>query len=125
MSAALTAPRVETALHPPSTIASLRLALCESLADELSQLAEAQRIVEELTGQQDSDSILEREIAERRQAQSVASIADIDAALERIAAGTYGQCESCQRLIAIERLEVIPFARQCVICSAAPPRLIG
>jgi len=124
MSAALTASRA-LALHPPSAIASLHIALCEALADELSQLAETQKTVDELTGQQDSDSILEREIAERRYERAIVSIADIEAALGRIEAGTYGQCVDCGRLIAVERLEVIPFARQCVTCTAASPRLIG
>jgi len=125
MSAALTLPRAETALHPPSAIARLRIALCEALAEELFQLTEAQRTVDELTGQQDTDSILEREVAERRQTKAVESIGDIEAALERIRAGTYGQCDDCDRLIAMERLEVIPFARQCVACRASGPRLIG
>ena len=125
MTAALTLPRAETAPHSPSAIASLRLALRQALADEVVQVTETQKTVDELTGQQDSDSILEREIAERRHALAVGSIAEIETALQRIEAGTYGQCEHCDRLIAIERLEVIPFARVCVACSASAPRLIG
>ena len=124
MSATLTASRAP-ALHSPSTIASLRIALCETLADELTLLAETQKTVDELTGQQDSDSILEREIAERRYARANESIAEIEAALLRIDAGTYGRCVDCSQLIAIERLEAIPFARQCVTCTAAIPRLLG
>lgn len=42
---------------------------------------------------------------------------DLDAALEREAAGTYGVCERCGRDIAPERLEVRPAARTCVACA--------
>lgn len=44
---------------------------------------------------------------------------EIDAALERVAAGTYGVCEVCGRPIAAGRLEVRPTARTCVKCAAA------
>ncbi|MBU2696153.1 TraR/DksA C4-type zinc finger protein [Nocardioides sp. WV_118_6] len=45
-------------------------------------------------------------------------LADIDAALERLDAGTYGTCERCGRPIAAARLEVKPAARTCVACAA-------
>ena len=45
-----------------------------------------------------------------------ARLAEVDAALGRVAAGTYGVCESCGRAIASERLEVRPTARTCVRC---------
>jgi len=44
---------------------------------------------------------------------------DVDAALARIADGTYGTCEVCGRPIPVERLEVRPTARTCVGCAAA------
>jgi DnaK suppressor protein len=46
-----------------------------------------------------------------------ARIAEVDEALGRVAAGTYGICERCRRPIAGERLEVRPFARCCVHCA--------
>jgi DnaK suppressor protein len=45
------------------------------------------------------------------------TLEQIDAALERIEAGTYGSCEKCRRPIAPERLEFLPFAAQCVECQ--------
>ncbi|KAB2811827.1 TraR/DksA family transcriptional regulator [Pimelobacter simplex] len=48
-----------------------------------------------------------------------AHLADVDAALGRLDAGTYGLCEVCGRPIAGERLEVRPAARTCVVCAAA------
>jgi len=44
-------------------------------------------------------------------------MAAIDAALARVADGTYGICEVCQRPIAVERLEAIPWAATCVSCA--------
>jgi DnaK suppressor protein len=39
---------------------------------------------------------------------------EVEAALERVVAGTYGICEVCRRPIAAERLEARPTARTCV-----------
>lgn len=44
--------------------------------------------------------------------------AEIRAARERVASGTFGVCEVCGRPIADARLEVRPFARRCIACAA-------
>lgn len=41
---------------------------------------------------------------------------ELDAALARLDAGTYGTCERCGRPIPPARLEVRPVARTCVSC---------
>ena len=46
------------------------------------------------------------------------SAADIDAALERIAAGEYGLCARCEEEIPARRMEVRPFSRYCVECKS-------
>jgi RNA polymerase-binding transcription factor DksA len=56
-------------------------------------------------------------VAQRRSADLQVTIADIDAALARIEAGTYGRCTGCQAEIPAERLELRPFARTCVTCT--------
>lgn len=43
--------------------------------------------------------------------------AEVDAALERVAAGTYGVCVVCGRVIPVARLEARPFATTCVGCA--------
>jgi RNA polymerase-binding transcription factor DksA len=43
-----------------------------------------------------------------------ADLAEVDAAVARLAAGTYGICEVCGRSIPGERLEARPAARRCV-----------
>ncbi|HUJ28998.1 MAG TPA: TraR/DksA family transcriptional regulator [Myxococcales bacterium] len=44
-------------------------------------------------------------------------MAEIDAALQRLAAGTYGQCERCGEEIGMLRLRALPEARFCMGCS--------
>jgi DnaK suppressor protein len=44
-------------------------------------------------------------------------IAEVDDALGRVDAGTYGSCAGCGRAITAERLEVRPFARLCMACA--------
>ncbi|MFE7224557.1 TraR/DksA family transcriptional regulator [Nocardioides sp. NPDC057577] len=43
---------------------------------------------------------------------------EIEAALERLGAGTYGTCEECGRPIGEGRLEARPVARTCISCAA-------
>ena len=47
---------------------------------------------------------------------------EIDAAVERLDAGTYGTCEACGASIGAERLEARPAARVCIRCAASRPR---
>jgi DnaK suppressor protein len=41
----------------------------------------------------------------------------VDAALERIKAGTFGKCERCGRTIPAARLQALPSAPHCVACE--------
>jgi DnaK suppressor protein len=58
-------------------------------------------------------------VAMRRAASMLFTIDEIDAALDRIADGTYGRCALCGVDIPIERLEFRPFAAGCVTCQAS------
>jgi DnaK suppressor protein len=42
---------------------------------------------------------------------------DVDLALAKMDAGTYGTCERCGRAIAGERLDAIPWALLCIDCK--------
>jgi RNA polymerase-binding transcription factor DksA len=46
-----------------------------------------------------------------------ARLEEINAALERIDAGTFGSCEVCGQEISSQRLQAIPVARQCIACA--------
>ena len=56
-------------------------------------------------------------VAMSRSATLLHTIGEIDAALGRIAAGTYGLCVHCGTAIPEERLEFRPFASCCVSCQ--------
>jgi DnaK suppressor protein len=43
---------------------------------------------------------------------------DVQAAIHRVEAGTYGKCERCGQDIAPERLEAVPAARLCFRCAS-------
>jgi RNA polymerase-binding transcription factor DksA len=45
-------------------------------------------------------------------------LAEIDSALDRLEAGTYGTCEVCTCAIPEDRLEARPTARSCVGCAS-------
>jgi DnaK suppressor protein len=44
-------------------------------------------------------------------------LADLDLAVERVAAGTYAKCEDCGGAIPLERLEARPAVRTCIDCA--------
>ena len=46
-----------------------------------------------------------------------AELGDIEAALERMDAGTYGQCTDCGVTIPPERLNAYPTAKRCIDCQ--------
>src|SRR5262245_13344715 len=46
-------------------------------------------------------------------------IREIDAALNRMAAGSYGKCQKCGREVGIERLRALPATTLCINCAAA------
>ncbi len=61
--------------------------------------------------------------AERGEVEALAgtlrdTLQDIDAALDKLDAGTYGLCESCGGPIAEARLEAMPAARLCIACAS-------
>ena len=47
------------------------------------------------------------------------TLAEIEAALERIATGEFGRCESCEIWIKRTRLNAVPYARNCIDCQRA------
>ena len=60
---------------------------------------------------------VDREVDYSLEENSVAVLRAIDAALDRIEAGTYGQCQRCGREIGTERLEALPYAELCIDCK--------
>ena len=60
----------------------------------------------------------ERETALRVASGESEWLQEVTDALERISAGTYGDCEGCSQGIPKKRLEVFPAARYCIECQS-------
>jgi DnaK suppressor protein len=61
--------------------------------------------------------------AERGETEALAvrltnNLVDVEHAIAKFDAGTYGVCESCHQEIAPARLEAMPAARYCIACAA-------
>lgn len=52
-------------------------------------------------------------------------LSEVERALEKIEAGTYGQCERCGAKIPAGRLKVMPFAALCLNCQEEEERMGG
>jgi RNA polymerase-binding transcription factor DksA len=63
------------------------------------------------------DEMAARDIAEAHQLLS--ELADVEAALGRMQAGTYGECVDCSEGIAPARLRAYPAATRCIGCQGA------
>ena len=62
--------------------------------------------------------------AERGEAEALAgeladTLGEVEAALGRLDAGTYGRCEKCDGAISPDRLEAMPMARTCIAHASA------
>ncbi|HVE90966.1 MAG TPA: TraR/DksA family transcriptional regulator [Actinomycetota bacterium] len=109
----------------PDTTQDLRRRLEQERLDLLHQLEEygvdpetgAPREVEFEHGFADSgQSTAEKANLLSLAESSLETLHEVDAALKRIEAGTFGTCESCGNQIPPERMEARPHARLCMSC---------
>lgn len=100
-------------LHDAATlrIAAMDETLEELRADRGSDVADDEHDPEGVTLSGEWSRAVALEEAARRE------IAEIDEAVKRWEAGTYGVCVDCGRGIPIARLRVRPFATRCVSCA--------
>lgn len=61
----------------------------------------------------------EEEVARALLGNEAHILAEAQAALERLAAGTFGVCEACAKPIAKARLQALPYVRTCTKCASA------
>ena len=94
-------------------IANLRDDHPGSLDDEVEEIAATS---DNHLGETAS-ATLGREIDYTLGENSQAVLGEIDAALARIEAGTYGTCTNCGNEIAVGRLEAHPWASLCIDCA--------
>ncbi len=95
--------------------------LITSLSASIASMVEAARLTtsDDEHDPEGSTIAFERSQASTLLATATDHLADDDAALARIAAGTYGVCERCGRKSAADRLRARPTARTCIVCAAA------
>ncbi|MFC2011821.1 TraR/DksA family transcriptional regulator [Chloroflexota bacterium] len=95
------------------------------LLDELQQLEDSARPTEvrregspfNKREEEASESLeLEKRLALEKQVRD--NLTAVEHALQKFEEGTYGQCDSCGKPIAPERLEALPQASLCVDCKA-------
>ncbi len=125
MSTSLSLTRTASDPTTPPTLDPLdaqATALHEALAAQHAHVRDLQSTVDDLHGQPDAE-VTGREVAARALRTALETIREINAALHRVELGTFGQCERCGGDIAAERLEVVPYASQCVVCLTAPQRI--
>lgn len=100
----------------PEDLAALRENLHEQRLfrqDQLRRIAAAPR-AEELLGRR---SAAQAEVQVKLAASARMVLADVEAALQRMADGSYGACHLCRRAIEPERLTIVPQARYCARCQ--------
>lgn len=112
----------------PDTYAPLRTQLISeraSLLAHVGQIASDEAEWTESIGQQrkemlnEGDTIsVERSVLAQLSASALKTLDDIESALQRMDAGTYGHCVECAGEIPFERLEVRPYATACVRCAS-------
>ena len=64
-----------------------------------------------------ASDMFDREVDGSLEENAVLLVREIDAALERIDAGTYGTCVRCGNAILEERLAAVPYAVLCLSCK--------
>ncbi len=93
----------------------------ESLRMDAQQLAEdvepGDTQFDEESGEGDTLNV-ERERNMALSAQARAAVDEIDLALARMGAGTYGICQRCNAAIPKARLKAVPSASMCVACKS-------
>jgi len=88
-----------------------------------AELAHARSVLQRLDGEYadllaDPDAIQEdRDATGQLVEDARRHVAELEAAAERLAAGTYGRCVVCGKAIDPERLAALPDAETCVGCS--------
>src|SRR5450830_1808836 len=85
-------------------------------------LAQRASLIEQLAPQPEdshAQSATERELAFALDERETAEVAAIDAALQRIADGHYGECLDCGVEIPAARLHAAPEAERCIRCQEA------
>ena len=110
---------VQRRREPPPGGARWRELLEQRWRDRLEEVTELSlefheagtAVQEQRPPQTSLQQLMRRAVVARR------GLADVDDALDRLAAGDYGRCERCAQAIGTERLIVVPEERYCQHCA--------
>jgi RNA polymerase-binding transcription factor DksA len=114
-----------TAPHPTLFLSRLSIILLlkreyDRLKEDIGQLALLHTSGREPGNDEadDANDLIEqiRRLALKRQLE--ATLAQVEHALRRLEAGSYGLCERCGQLIHPERLKALPYASLCIGCAS-------
>ncbi|MCW4386407.1 TraR/DksA family transcriptional regulator [Salinibacterium sp. SYSU T00001] len=96
------------------------LQLMAGLGEDIRRIVDARQDsnVDDEHDPEGSTIAFERSQSDALLRQSRMRLADIEAALARLEAGTFGVCEACGRDIPEARLEARPASRLCVPCAS-------
>jgi RNA polymerase-binding transcription factor len=112
MSKPLTADEIRTY---ENRLRSLRASLSEQIDEVQGTLEESGERHAEREDEASEETAVQQELEVTALEGSIGEA--VEAALERIRAGTYGRCDSCGQWISKERLNVIPYAVECTACA--------
>lgn len=106
-----------------SQLESERIRLEQMIADHVRELEEARQTETSAERSPDPGSAeagsmnfeFEKELSLGQN--TVDLLRKVERALARVDDGTYGICESCGTQIPVARLEVLPYATECVSCA--------
>lgn len=113
----------------PKSIASLQAALEDQRDQLLEEIAEYERedqeTLSDVSGENNyrdhmadqGSATFARELDMTLEDSAREMLAQIDGALARIEAGSYGVCKRCGAEIPFERLEAVPAAELCITCK--------
>jgi RNA polymerase-binding transcription factor DksA len=92
----------------------------ERVRDQLEQLGAGSQLSSYDEGFADSGQVTaERGEVEALVGTLLEALGDIDDAIARLDAGTYGACDACGAAIPVARLEAMPAARLCITCASS------
>ena len=80
---------------------------------------------DEVNVAEDGTDAFERQFALTLASTETDALFDIQEALHRIDANTYGRCEECSEYIELKRLQALPFVRLCIACQSEVERMRG
>ena len=92
----------------------------QALEERIGKISDDVRHVNRPVEADSAEAVVDHENDEVIDALGNAAVDELTAvniALQRLADGSYGVCDSCGKTISSERLEIIPDAQKCIACA--------